>query len=145
MTIDRAELRRGLRETRKFVLSHHPPSEYYRCYSTEVAGRQLHVCARCLGIYPGIAAGVLAYRLAPPGFDLVPLVALLPLPAFLDWAATTFRDARGYNGTRTATGALLGFGYGLGVSLLLFEFETTVLLIGALYAVLAGVSLYRAW
>ncbi|GAB3676335.1 hypothetical protein GCM10028856_34330 [Halopiger thermotolerans] len=72
------------------------------------------------------------------------LVAVLPLPALCDWALTTFRPARGYNPVRTATGALLGCGYGLGLALLLLEGRPVVLAIGVGYAALAGALLARA-
>ncbi|AEH36782.1 DUF2085 domain-containing protein [Halopiger xanaduensis] len=143
MKIDPAELRAGLAETRRFVLSHHLPSEYDRCYSPRIGGRPVHICARCLGVYPGIAAGFLA-ALFLPNDPSVAIVAFLPLPALFDWALTTFRPARGSNVVRTATGALLGCGYGLGVSLLLLERELAVVAIGAVYAVVAGFLLARA-
>lgn len=146
MKIDFAELRDGLAETRRFVLSHHRPSEYDRCYSPRVAGRRVRVCARCLGVYPGIATGILTalFLLDDTPVALVALVALLPLPALCDWALTTFRPARGYNVVRTITGALLGCGYGLGLVLLLIDGRLCVLATGVGYAVLAGVLLARA-
>ncbi|RKD98253.1 DUF2085 domain-containing protein [Halopiger aswanensis] len=144
MKIDPAELRAGLAETRRFVLSHHLPSEYHRCYSPSIGDRRVHVCARCLGVYPGIAMGVLTALFLLNDVPLA-LVALLPLPALCDWALTTFRPARGSNVIRTATGTLLGCGYGLGVALFLLEHELAVLGIGAVYAVIAGFLLTRAW
>lgn len=144
MKVDRAELREGLAETRRYLLSHHRPSEYHRCYSPSIGGRRLHICARCLGVYPGIAAGVLTALFLLNDVPLA-LVALLPLPALCDWALTTFRPARGYNVVRTATGALLGCGYGLGVALVLLEHELAVLGIGTVYAVVAGFLLAHAW
>lgn len=145
MRIDVGELRKGLAETRKYLLAHHRPSEYHRCYSPHVAGRRVHICARCLGIYPGIVAGLFAYAFLPDGYSSVLWVALLPLPALLDWTVTTFSGTEGFNPVRTATGALLGYGYALGVSLLVFEFNVSVLGIGISYAVVAGVLLSRSW
>lgn len=145
MEIDRSELRNGLAETRRFLLAHHPPSEFYRCYSPVVRGRQLHVCARCLGIYPGIVAGLLTYFTGPWAVDPLVLVAVLPAPALLDWTLTTVRDRRGHNIVRTATGALLGYGYGLGIALLVFDRALAVLAVGVAYAVVAGALLYSSW
>lgn len=145
MKIDGGELRRGLAETRRFVLSHHLPAEFYRCYSPVVFGRRLHVCARCAGVYPGIVAGLLAYGTLFQGEDALLAVAFLPLPALVDWALTTYRDARGYNPVRTVTGALLGCGYGLGIGLVLFDFTAAVLPIGASYAIISAVLIYYSW
>lgn len=145
MRLDRSELRKGVAETRRFVLAHHLPSEFYRCYSPVVFGRRVHVCARCAGVYPGIAAGVLAYVTLLQGSDALLAVAVLPLPALVDWTLTTVRDARGYNPVRTATGALLGCGYGLGIAILLFDFTPAVLLVGALYAIISSMLIYYSW
>lgn len=145
MRIDTAELRKGLSKTRRFVLAHHLPSEFYRCYSPSVFGHRVHICARCLGIYPGIAMGFLSYGIMFRGTDALLAVALLPVPSFVDWAVTTFRDRRGYNIVRTVTGALLGSGYGLGLALLLFESSLTVLGIGLVYGILAFSSILSSW
>lgn len=145
MGIDRTELREGLAETRKYLLAHHPPSEFHRCYAPVIAGRRIHVCARCLGVYPGIAAGFLAYVLLPWSYDPVLVVALLPLPALVDWSVTTFREWSGYNPVRTTTGALLGCGYGLGLSFLFLESRLGVLAVGIGYALLAGLLLSLSW
>ncbi|PCR89871.1 DUF2085 domain-containing protein [Natrinema ejinorense] len=145
MRIDTAELREGLAETRRFALAHHLPSERYRCYSPVLFGRRVHLCARCLGIYPGLLAGFLSQFLVLREANALLVVALFPLPALIDWAVTTFRDRRGYNGVRTATGALLGYGYGCGLSLVLFESNLTVLGIGGCYGIIAVVSIYYAW
>ncbi|WP_312907387.1 DUF2085 domain-containing protein [Natronosalvus caseinilyticus] len=141
MGVDRAELWKGLAETRRFLLAHHLPSERHRCYSPVVFGRRVDVCARCLGIYPGIVAGFFAYLFAPLPANPTLLVAILPAPALLDWSMTTFREARGTNTARTLTGALLGFGYGLGLSLLVLESVLAVLVVGLAYGHLAALLL----
>lgn len=147
MRIDTAELRKGLSETGRFVLSHHVPAEFYRCYSPVVFGRRVHICARCAGVYPGIGAGVLATLGGP---EVTPatvafLVALLPVPSLVDWSVTTFSSRRGYNPVRTVTGFLLGCGYGLAIAHLLFEAMVGLLGIGVGYAILAGILLYYSW
>ncbi|RQG93318.1 DUF2085 domain-containing protein [Natrarchaeobius halalkaliphilus] len=144
MRVDTAEIRRGIAETRGFVLSHHLPEEYYRCYSPVVFGRQLHICARCVGIYPGILAGLFAYAVAPPPMTSVVLVALVPLPALVDWAVTTFTTRRGYNVVRTVTGSALGYGYGLGVGYVFVETNPFVIGVGVLYGLVAAVLLFRS-
>ncbi|WP_254766767.1 DUF2085 domain-containing protein [Salinilacihabitans rarus] len=142
MGLDPAELGEGLAETRRYVLSHHEPEEWYRCYAPVVFGRRIRLCARCTGVYPGIALGVLAYFLAPGAVTGLAVVAAVPAPALVDWTVTTFTDRRGTNPVRTATGAALGYGYGLGVARLLFEAALPVVAVGAVYAVAAGTLLY---
>ncbi len=92
-----------------FWLSHHPPDELDRCYRFGA----LHVCARCLGTYPVMFAGI-ALQLAlqaPLEHPLdVPLCVALVLPATLDWALGRFQPHRFSNPWRTATGVLLGLG-----------------------------------
>lgn len=141
MGIDRAELRSGLAETRQYILSHHPPSQYDRCYAPVVGSGTVHICARCAGIYPGIAAGLLAFALAPAATKGMLLVAVLPIPALVDWVVTTLLERRGYNVVRTVTGAALGYGYGLGLGHLFVGGDIRVVLVGAAYALLAGVAL----
>lgn len=142
--MDLRELREGWRATRPFLLSHHEPHEWDRCYAPVLFGRRVRVCARCLGIYPGIAAGVLAAIAAPPIATGLALVAVLPLFALADWTLTTFTDRSGWNAVRTATGALLGYAYGLGLATFATTLDLRVPLIGVGYALLAG-SLLAIW
>lgn len=142
--VDTAGIRAALSETRGYLLSHHGPDEHYRCYAPVVLGRPVRLCARCLGIYPGIASGVLAALLGPPALDGLAVVAVLPFPALLDWAATTFTDRRGYNSVRTASGVLLGYAYGVGLVALLGDGDVRILAVGAVYAAVAGVLLVTA-
>lgn len=137
MSLDTAELRRGLRRTRRYLLSHHEPHEWHRCHQPTVLGRRLRICARCSGIYPGLIVGLLAGL-----WGLVPSAALLilgifPAPALLDWSLTTFTDRRGTNLVRTTTGLLLGYAYGTGLVLLSMGRLGPVLTIGMLYGLIA--------
>jgi len=94
-----------------FLLSHHDPKDYHRC--VRVAG--LHLCARCLGLYPTMLAviGVQVALRAPmslPG-DLF-VAFLLPLPAMVDWARGRFAPSSGTTLTRMGSGVLLGIALG---------------------------------
>ena len=92
-----------------FWLSHHPPDELDRCY--RLFG--LHLCARCLGTYPVLAAAFFAqFALhAPLSHPLdVPVGVALAVPATLDWAWGRFRPHAFSNLWRTLSGALLGLG-----------------------------------
>lgn len=139
--VDRTGVREALAETRQYLLSHHEPSEFHRCYAPVVLGRRVRLCARCSGIYPGIAAGLAAYAVGPPALTRLALVALLPLPALVDWAATAFTARQGYNPVRTATGAALGYGYGVGLGRLLGTGDRRVLAVGVAYGVAAAALL----
>lgn len=57
--IDREEFGRGLRETRRYLLSHHPPADYHECYRVAPFGRTVRLCSRCVSIHPGIVLGLL--------------------------------------------------------------------------------------
>jgi uncharacterized membrane protein len=102
--------------------------------------RPVRLCARCSGVYPGIAVGALgaATGLLPVS---VLLVAVLPVFALVDWLATTAGPWDGSNAVRTATGLLLGGGYGVGlVGLLAPATRWPILLVGVGYATAAGVA-----
>ncbi len=139
MAIDWRELRRGLARTRPFLLSHHLPAEYDRCYAPVVRGRTIRVCARCAGIYPGILAGIWAALAAPATLGHLFLVVVLPMPALLDWSASALTDWQGSNPGRTGSGLLLGYGYGLGLVQLFVYGTLSVVAVGAGYGVLAVV------
>ncbi|QLG26739.1 DUF2085 domain-containing protein [Halorarum halophilum] len=135
------EVRRGLRAAAPFLLSHHLPGERDRCHTVDVAGNELHLCARCTGIYPGIAAAliVVSNGIAVP----LAAVAALPAPALLEWLSTGRGDRPGRNDVRTLTGLALGLGYGFGlVRLLTDQNRFGVVAVGVAYATLAGVLLY---
>lgn len=137
MTLDTSELRRGLRKTRRYLLSHHEPADWDRCHQPMVFGRQLRICARCSGIYPGIIVGLLAGVLGKVPLSPVLILALFPLPALVDWSLSTFANRTGNNLVRTATGALLGSAYGLGLALISVGRILPVFAIGGVYGVSA--------
>lgn len=94
-----------------FFLSHHAPQELHRCYRWG----PVHVCARCLGVYPVLFATLavcIALRL-PLWFEAdLPVVLALTVPALADWSYGQFRPQAGSNPWRTFTGALLGVALG---------------------------------
>jgi uncharacterized membrane protein len=140
----RRELRRGLARTRRYLLAHHPPAEFDRCHALAVGDRRVHVCARCSGVYPGIAVGA---TLALAGMlpALWPwLVAVGPAPALVDWAATTLGERVGTNGVRTVTGALLGLAYGVAAVQFLTDPRAWLVGIAVVYGILAVLGLWVA-
>ncbi|WP_096391647.1 DUF2085 domain-containing protein [Halopenitus persicus] len=137
------ELRAGLAETRRYLLSHHEPAEYDRCHRLRVGSRTIHLCARCSGVYPGIVVGsVLGIGGWLPGSLGLAAIAVLPLAALVDWSLTAGRPDAGSNRVRTATGLLLGIAYGLGLHRLLLGDDRRVLLIGVGYAAVVAVALW---
>ena len=133
------ELRKGISETVPFLLAHHVPSQRDRCHRIVLFGRQIHLCSRCSGIYPGILAGLLL-PLHPISLWLI---AVLPAPALVDWAITSFRAYHGSNAVRTATGLLLGYGYGLGLTEVLVGRNLSVVALGVVYGIVAAALLYK--
>lgn len=129
----KGELRKGISRMTPFLLSHHPRSERNRCHRVALRGREVHLCARCSGIYPGILAGFL--------FPIHPtplwLVVVLPFPALVDWATTTFRRYHGSNAVRTVTGLSLGYAYGLGLTAVFGDGTVAVVLVGIGYGSIA--------
>lgn len=141
MPVDRTELKRGLSETRRYLLSHHDPTEWYRCYRIQVFGRTVRLCARCSGIYPGILVGLLASLGGLLPVPSLTVLAVLPAPALVDWILTTFTDRRGYNAVRTASGALLGYAYGSGLGMMFRGVLLPLVIIGACYGMVAVILL----
>jgi len=101
----------------------------------------VRLCARCLGVYPGIAVGLGLFLFGVFNSYQLLLVAFLPMPALVDWTVTHLRTPDGRNAIRTATGALLGVGYGIGLGQFVIGREPVALFIGLCYGALAGLAL----
>jgi hypothetical protein len=102
-----------------FLLAHHRPEEYDRCYA--VGG--LHVCARCAGLYPALLL-LLALQLTGVVGAIRAewaVLFLLPVPAVFSWARRRLTGAAGSNPVSTVTGALLGVALGRGIYLYLHD------------------------
>jgi uncharacterized membrane protein len=96
-----------------FLLAHHRPEEYDRCYA--VGG--VHLCARCAGLYPALLV-MLALQLGghlPAVRAEWAILFLLPLPAVGSWARRRLTGAAGSNPVATVTGVLLGIALGRGL------------------------------
>lgn len=142
MTDRASEFRRGLGRTSRYLLSHHTPREYHKCYHFRIRGRSVRLCARCLGVYSGILVGAVTSLSTGVNEDHAWIVVgVLPIFAIAHWSFINFTERRGNNLVRTATGLLLGFGYITGVSLLLQGSEIP-LVSGVLYGSAAAALLY---
>lgn len=144
MGLDRSELAKGWDQTRQYLLSHHESDEWDRCYTPRIFGRRVRLCARCLGIYPGILLGLLVTTLLQLPVSHYYLVVLLPLPALVDWTVTSFSAWDGYNAVRTVTGLLLGVGYAVGLVHVVGDADFGVIAVGGIYAIAAAALLARA-
>lgn len=91
----------------------------YLCH--QEAARSFHlfeaalaVCARCFGIYFGVAFGVLAYPILRSLNDLEPLpriwLLLSPAPTVIDWALGMFGIWENNHFSRFFTASILGVG-----------------------------------
>lgn len=127
------ELSKAIEESRKYLLSHHEEEQLHRCYNI----LDTHLCSRCTGIYPGIAAGMLLSFSNP-----ISVVAALPAAAVTE----KIGEAKGRKFTnpfRTFTGLLLGIAYGVGLTELLYCSTEVVAGIGLFYAAIGLVLLDR--
>ena len=100
----------------RLLLSHHRSDQLHRCVKVGPA----RLCARCLGLYPVLFAGLVGQGVGLSlGLALVPgrpwerwLLLAACLPAVWDWGEGLHDPLKGGNGRRLWTGALLGLGLG---------------------------------
>ncbi len=140
--MDREELKDGLGETSRYILSHHKPENYCRCYSLSFLNRNIRLCARCIGIYIGLTVGLV--QIAYLGELPLLYVALSGIPTLIEKYFTEKRDRRGYNSLRTASGLLLGTGYINGLKILVNDLiNPQILLVGLFYLLAASYLLLQ--
>lgn len=138
----REEFRQALKETRKYIFSHHRPEEYYRCYSFSFQERSIHLCARCTGIYPGIL--LMSYLISSGSSLNLVATAFLPVPTVIEKYLTGKPEIKGYNSIRTVTGFLLGISYVNGLYLVTKNPSNLYALsLGLIYLVIAGFLIKR--
>jgi uncharacterized membrane protein len=134
-----SETKIALKETSKYILSHHQPEEYYKCYCLNILNKKIHICSRCLGIYAGILIGVIFFN--PDTQNLrhyYLLLAVLPLFTLIDWSVSAFKIHRSYNVVRTVFGVLLGISYLIGLIILLKTVPNYYIIgIGLAYSLIA--------
>lgn len=102
-----------MRAHHRFLLAHHGYYEYDRCVRLMLGTEVIFVCARCVGIYIGAACTMLVLLCVPTASTAFSpwLIALLPAPAFVDWAAHVVTASSGSNVRRIGSGVLLGVSY----------------------------------
>lgn len=134
------ELKKGLEETSKYILSHHEASEHFRCYSLKLGKRTLRFCARCTGIYLGIIAALVSQR-----FYSAPLllIAASGIPTLVEKYFTGVKDYRGHNFARTSAGILLGYGFFHGLTRIIeTPLEVSLWALAGFYGVSAIALIY---
>jgi uncharacterized membrane protein len=97
------------------LLSHHTPNKLHRTIRISFQGRNIYICARCTGVYSGILSVFVAWFLGFhfPTWLYLPLYALLPLPAIVDWVTQSCKLRESRNPIRVFTGYILGISGGL--------------------------------
>jgi uncharacterized membrane protein len=133
------EFKAGLNKTSKYILSHHEPKEYYKCYSLKIKDKTLHFCSRCLGIYLGIILGIILYYnriFNEQNYYLA--IFIFPIFTLIDWTITAFTKYRSHNLIRTGFGVLLGVAYSFGLILFFKTFPNYLLIfIGFFYVIIS--------
>lgn len=96
------------------LLAHHRADERHRTIRLQLGHRVLHLCARGMGRYSGLAAAfIMNFFLEIPVWLYPVSFVFFPLPSTIDWATqkTGLRESR--NSIRVSTGLLLGVSQGL--------------------------------
>jgi uncharacterized membrane protein len=139
------ETKIALKETSKYILSHHQPEEYYKCYSLNILNKKIHVCSRCLGIYLGILTGICFFPQDTLNLrSYYILIAILPLFTLIDWSISAFKIHRSNNLLRTGFGVLLGVSYSTGSMILFKTFPNYYIIsVGLAYALVSLLLLQK--
>ena len=97
------------------VLSHHSASQVSRTIGVRILGREQRFCSRCSGQWTATAACVSLMLVFNVEFTLavwLAVLALLPMPALLDWVTQTWGTRESTTPFRLITGSMLGVGVG---------------------------------
>ncbi|WP_394697794.1 DUF2085 domain-containing protein [uncultured Methanomethylovorans sp.] len=134
-----SETKIALKETSKYILSHHQPNEYYKCYSLSVLNQKIYICSRCFGIYVGILTGIIIFNPVIQNLRYYYLlIAVLPIFTLIDWSISAFKIYRSHNIVRTGSGVLLGISYSSGLIILFKSFPNYYIIgIGLVYTLIA--------
>lgn len=88
------------------LLSHHEPSEYYRCLKL----KDVYYCARCFGVHSALYPTLFYQIFVQPfshSFTII-ILYLFPFFSFLDWGLYRFTIYKGTNISRVISGLFLG-------------------------------------
>jgi len=123
------------------LLSHHKPSEYYRCFKI----KSVYICARCLGVhlvlYPTLFYQFFIYPFSH-SFTIITLY-LFPFFSFLDWGLFRFDIYKGTNISRVISGLFLGVSLGTMFFIFLNDILNHNLWISASIYSITGLLIYK--
>ena len=102
-----------------FLLSHHDPLHLDRCISVRICGKQVWLCARCLGLVWGYICTwllILSLNFANISLSLSPSVLFIIIGIFValavfDWSIQTILFIESSNPRRFISGFFLGVGF----------------------------------
>ena len=97
------------------LLSHHRSEKLHRTIHLNLRGKNIYLCARCIGIYSGILSLFIAWFLGfeIPAWLYLPLILILPLPSAVDWITQSCKLRESKNPIRIFTGFFFGITQGL--------------------------------
>lgn len=142
LTIEQPEVK-GFEKVASFfrlLVEHHPPWLRDRCLCLRLKGRHVYLCARCSGTVLGFVAGSIIVLGCPSLYS----VALLALPALIDWGTQKLCLRESTNIIRVLTGFSLGLASRWSMSLdlvLRFLINSMFVLVAALIMFLSTVNL----
>ncbi len=138
------EVKRGIKETSKYMLSHHKKEDYYKCYLLNLKHNQIAICSRCLGIYLGIAIGIILFSLQIFSKNLYYFsIAFFPTFALIDWAISAFTKHKSKNIFRTLSGIFLGVAYAFAIILFFKTFPNYFIIVIGFFYILITFLLIR--
>lgn len=132
------EFKRGIKETSKYMLSHHKKENYCKCYLFKFKNHQIAICSRCFGVYLGITIGIILFSLQIFNKNSNYFsIAFFPIFTIIDWSISAFTQYKSNNLFRTLFGILLGIAYAFGLILFFKTFPNYFIIsIGLFYITL---------
>lgn len=99
-----------LKEIRNYILSHHEPKDYNRCFFITLHEKRTYICSRCAGWYTSFLLFWILSFLRVEFFLNYSFIILyfFPMPAIIDWSLHRFKIYEGTNLTRIFSGFLIG-------------------------------------
>lgn len=100
-----------LKKTIKYALSHHEENKYSRTFKYTFLNEEIHICARCSGIFLGFLSLKFPFYLTDINLSQNPYTLLslfLMIPCLIDWGIQSIIRVESNNKRRFSTGFLAG-------------------------------------